>query len=81
MISKETTVEIALSELNQLSLKMLLFFCQEVKALEMSGNIVNVNWSYPEDNLALKEAGQDLSYLADLEFNFKAVKLVEEELA
>ena len=80
VIKKETSVELAFSELNQKSLKMLLFLCQELKALEIAGQKVTVYWSFPKENAKLKEAGQDLSYLSDLEFQFISINTLEPTL-
>lgn len=76
--SPKMVFEFQMGQLNQSSLKMLLFVGQELKSIQIDGSIVAVSWQYPEANLQLKEIGQDLSYMTDLLFDFTAVTQLEE---
>jgi hypothetical protein len=62
---------------SQSSMKMLLFICQEIKSLQIDGCEVQVSWCFSRGNTDLKEIGQDLSYMTELDFDYV---LMEEAL-
>jgi len=65
------------STISQSSMKMLLFVCQEIKSLEIDGCEVRVSWCFSRGNIDLKEIGQDISYMTELDFDYV---LMEESL-
>lgn len=66
------------SAISQSSLKMLLFLCQELKSMQIDEHSVKVSWCFGKSDYELKEIGQDISYMTELEFEYL---VVEDELA
>ena len=74
--NQESTFDFNFSELNQSSLKMLLFVFQQVKSLQIDGNKIFVNWNYAKSQTFIKEMGQDISSMTDVSFNYIEIQLV-----
>jgi hypothetical protein len=55
---------------NSSSAKFLYDIFSELKRLSSNGIIVVVEWYYDEEDIDLKEAGVDISLLADMEFTY-----------
>jgi len=65
--------EFGFSAVSQTSMKMLLFLCQEIKSMQIDGQQVEVSWCFSKESPELKEIGQDISFMTDLDFNYSAV--------
>lgn len=59
-----------LSYFNSSSAKFFFDMLSELKKLQESGTPVNVQWYYEEDDIDMKDAGEDFSDMLDMEFNF-----------
>ncbi len=62
--------EIRFFQLNQASLKMLLFVFQEIKSLQIDGHKIKVNWCFAKNQSFIKEMGQDISSMTDVYLNY-----------
>ena len=65
------------SAISQSSMKMLLFVCQEIKSMQIDGNQIDISWCYSKDSEELKEIGQDISYMTELDFSYQEVEEME----
>jgi hypothetical protein len=65
--------EFNFSAVSQSSMKMLLFLCQEIKSMQIDGQQIEVTWSFSKESPELKEIGQDISYMTDLDFTYSIV--------
>lgn len=64
--------QIDLSYFNSSSAKFLYDIIMELKRLYEARIPVVIEWQYDEDDSDMKEAGLDISYLADMEFTYVA---------
>lgn len=64
------TYKFHFSAISQTSMKMLLFVCQEIKSMQIDGSEIHVSWCFSKGAADLKEIGQDISYMTELEFDF-----------
>jgi hypothetical protein len=55
---------------NSSSAKFIFDILTELKALKSSGVPVLIEWYYEEDDIDVKEAGDDISSIANIEFSF-----------
>jgi hypothetical protein len=74
-IAVEVKFNFCFSTISQSSMKMLLFVCQEIKSLQIDECKVHVSWCFSKSTKELKEIGQDISYMTELEFDY----VLEEE--
>lgn len=65
---EETVFEFKLHYYNTASSKMLFIIMQKLESIEEKGHKVLIKWFYPEDDEALKEAGEEFDDLIDLNF-------------
>ncbi|MFT6715564.1 MAG: hypothetical protein ACJA0Q_000191 [Saprospiraceae bacterium] len=65
------------SAVSQSSMKMLLFVCQEIKSMQIDGSEVHVSWCFSNEKPELKEIGQDISYMTDLDFDYVLLEILE----
>ncbi len=68
--NENSVFEFQFTQLNQASLKMLLFVCQEIKSLQIDGNKTQVNWFFDKKQAFIKEMGQDISSMTDVYFSY-----------
>jgi hypothetical protein len=55
---------------NSSSAKFIFDILTELKSLRTSGIPVLIEWHYEEDDIDLREAGQDISSIAEIEFSY-----------
>lgn len=71
---KTTHVEFKFSDVNQKTLKALLYVCRAIKTLELEGKKINISWHlHPEADM--HEIGQDVAYMSDMNFRFPKMQL------
>lgn len=63
-------LKINLNYFNSASAKFLLDILLELKKIRESGTPVAVEWYYEEDDIDMKEAGEDLSELVEMELKY-----------
>ncbi|HOB84818.1 MAG TPA: DUF1987 domain-containing protein [Bacteroidales bacterium] len=63
-------LKIDLNYFNSASAKFLLDILLELKKIRESGTPVVVEWYYEEDDIDMKEAGEDLSELVEMELKY-----------
>mgnify|MGYP001167590691 CR=1 FL=1 len=68
--SDQIRFEFRFTAISQSSMKMLFFVCQEIRSMQIDGGLVNVFWHFPQGDNGLKEIGQDISYMAELDFDY-----------
>jgi hypothetical protein len=56
---------------NSSSAKYILDFCKQIASLKSKGSMVNVLWKYEEDDTDILEAGQEMSRIAKMPFEFE----------
>ena len=71
-------LKIDLSYFNSSSAKFLFDIFSELKRVSSSGIPVTVEWYYDNDDPELKEAGEDISAMAGMKFNYVAKEVDEE---
>ena len=64
------TLKIDLNYFNSASAKFLLDILLELKKIRESGTAVVVEWYYEEDDIDMKEAGEDISELVEMELKY-----------
>ena len=64
------TLKIDLNYFNSASAKFLLDILLELKKIHESGTPVVVEWYYEEDDIDMKEAGEDISELVEIELKY-----------
>ena len=64
------TLKIDLNYFNSASAKFLLDILLELKKIRESGTPVVVEWYYEEDDIDMKEAGEDISELVEMELKY-----------
>ena len=64
------TLKIDLNYFNSASAKFLLDILLELKKIRESGTPVIVEWYYEEDDIDMKEAGEDISELVEMELKY-----------
>ena len=64
------TLKIDLNYFNSASAKFLLDILLEFKKIRESGTPVIVEWYYEEDDIDMKEAGEDISELVEMELKY-----------
>ena len=72
--------EFGFLDINQSSLKMLLFVFQEIKSLQIDGHKVQIIWSFSKDKMYIKEMGQDISSMTDVFFTYKESNTVHSKI-
>ncbi len=64
------TLKIDLNYFNSASAKFLLDILLELKKIRESGTPVVVEWYYEEEDIDMKEAGEDISELVEMELKY-----------
>lgn len=64
------TLKIDLNYFNSASAKFLLDILLELKKIRESGTPLVVEWYYEEDDIDMKEAGEDISELVEMELKY-----------
>lgn len=64
------TLKVDLNYFNSASAKFLLDIILELKKIRESGIPVVVEWYYEEDDIDMKEAGEDISELVEMELKY-----------
>lgn len=73
-VNSKAKFEFHFSTISQTSMKMLLFVCQEIKSMQIDGHLIEVSWCFSKAESELKEIGQDISYMTELDFSFVVVE-------
>jgi len=73
-ISKPIAFNFRLIYFNSSSAKFLFDMITHINAIHTNNIPVMVNWYYDEDDEELKEAGEELSEMADFQFSYHEVK-------
>ena len=60
---------------NSLSAKFILDICKKLSGLRTDGNNINIKWHYEEDDDDMHEAGQEMSRISKLPFEYVEIKL------
>ena len=64
------TLQVDLNYFNSSSTKFMYDIFMEIKRLSENGTPVKVEWFYDVEDSDQKEAGEDIAYLADMEFEY-----------
>ena len=67
---KKLTANMAFEYFNTSSSKCLFIFLKKLAQIDMMGKKVTVNWYFEEGDEDMKDAGEDLRDMFDMEFNF-----------
>ena len=73
---EQTKVDVNLEYFNTSSSKILLKIFKTLEKVHLKNKLVEINWHFEEDDLDMKECGQDFSAMLNLPFT-----LIEEEIS